>query len=192
METLIIYAHPQTAGFNSAILSAVKTKLNDRGIAYELIDLYAIGYDPVLKKEEHYTAGNKFISEQNLDFQKKIGACRRLIIIYPVWWNSPPAILKGFFDRILTSGFAYRFNGRIPQGLLRDKKAAVFLTHGGPALFTTWILRDRGAKVVVKDTLGFCGIKAKFFKLSDARRLDGNKIKKINTLVGRGLSYLFG
>lgn len=190
MKTLIIYAHPRTKGFCSAILDKVISCLDESKIKFEFIDLYKIDYDPKLKAEEHYTSGGKKISEQNVLFQKKISSVDKMIIIYPIWWNSPPSILKGFFDRVLTPGFAYRFKGKIPIKLLKNKKAVVFITHGSPNFYTTLILRDRGAKVVTKDILGFCGIKSRFFKIGDCRKMDDKKKALIEKLVRRGLKYL--
>jgi NAD(P)H dehydrogenase (quinone) len=189
MKILIVYAHPKTVGFCSAILDRILSELKNANILSEVIDLYSINYDPILKSKEHYTSGNKEVSSQNKDFQQKISDCDRLIIIYPVWWNGPPAILKGFFDRVLTPGFAYRFNKGIPEKLIK-KRCSVFLTHGGPDFFTTFILQDRGAKIVTKDTLGFCGIKTKFFKLGNCRRFDKKADEKIQKLVEKGVKYL--
>ncbi|MFP4022745.1 MAG: NAD(P)H-dependent oxidoreductase, partial [Candidatus Paceibacterota bacterium] len=100
MKVIVVYAHPGTDGFSSTMLERVKADLEERGIEHEIWDLYKIGYDPVLKKEEVYTAGNRKVSDENLKFQEKIGEASKLIFIYPVWWGGMPAILKGFIDRV--------------------------------------------------------------------------------------------
>ncbi|MGM0482905.1 MAG: NAD(P)H-dependent oxidoreductase, partial [Patescibacteria group bacterium] len=68
---LIIYAHPDTDGFNPRILKEVKRVLELNGESYEVLDLYEMDYDPVLKAGELYTAGNKEVSEENKGIQKK-------------------------------------------------------------------------------------------------------------------------
>jgi len=133
-----------------------------------------MNYDPVLKASEHYTAGGKEISKQNLDIQKKIKKADQLIFIYPVWWYSPPAILKGFLDRILTSPFAYKYTKGIPRGQLKDKRAIVFCTTGGP----TWYYWFSGnlPKRSIKTILSFCGIKPGLCSL--ARQASLQRIKR--------------
>lgn len=71
MKVLIIYAHPKSNGFSSCFLKETKIFLGSRNIEFEVIDLYEINYDPVMKLDELYTAGNRNISLQNQEFQKK-------------------------------------------------------------------------------------------------------------------------
>ena len=190
MAVLIIYVHPETKGFNSRILATLTGELDRRQVSWRLIDLYRDSYHPVLRSEEHFTAGNRQVAEQTREYQELVKQHDKLVLIYPVWWNGPPAILKGFFDRVFTPGFAYRFNGRIPGKLLKGKKAAVLLTHGSPGWYTTFILRNRGAKVVVRDILGFCGIASKFFKLNNARHYGPARDREISRLVDKAMGYL--
>ncbi len=190
MKTLIIYAHPNTKGHCSAILKEVETNLKSRNIDYEVIDLYKINYDPVLKENELYTVGNRNISKENLKFQDKIRKSNKLIFIFPVWWNDMPAILKGFLDRILTSGFAFKWQGKRPVGLLKDKKAIVFLTTAAPKLFYRIFEGGRAIKIIKKDILKFCGIKSKVFHLGSANKMKDSKINSIRNLVKKGLLNL--
>ncbi|HEX9664598.1 MAG TPA: NAD(P)H-dependent oxidoreductase [Patescibacteria group bacterium] len=193
--TLIIYAHPPVEGFCSHILKEIQDDLDCRKIKYEVIDLYKIDYDPVLKTNELYTAGNREISQQNLKFQEKIKTADKLILIYPVWWNSSPAIIKGFFDRVMTPRFAYKFYKKFgigyPVKLLKGKKAAVFQTSGSNKLITLVINRNRAKKITPRDILGFSGIKARVFHLGRANRLTDDKLVEIKKLVKKGLNWLY-
>ena len=201
VSTLIIYAHPKTKGHNSVILEQVRHELILRERDFEIIDLYDIGYDPVLADKEHYTSGNKHLSSQNKQFQKKIEKANHLIVIFPVWWGGMPAILKGFFDRVLTSRFAYRyvplpfplFNLKFrPVGLLKGKRAAVFMTIGSPRWIHTLYTRNSQQFTMKWNVLGFCGIKTKTFTLGNcATPVDEKKKKKIKRLVTKGLRWLF-
>lgn len=133
---LIIYAHPDTNSFNHAMLEQVKTTLKNQNKTFEVIDLYAINYNPVLTREE---SKGKATSEQTIAFQKLISAAENIIFIFPVWWFRAPAILEGFIDKVFVPGFAYRFKQIIgvygmPIPLLREKKVRAFITHGAPAL----------------------------------------------------------
>lgn len=191
MNTLIIYAHPNTKGYCQTVLQEVESKLKHNKLAYEVIDLYKLNYDPILHEDEHYTAGNKKITEQNVLFQEKILKADNLIFIYPLWWGAMPAILKGFFDRILTPGFAYKFIDSIPVGLLKRKRAIVFMTSGSPKLISLIYKFNRPSKLIKKDILEFCGIKTKVYLFGNARKLTNEKIKKIKYKANKAFNHLF-
>ncbi len=187
MKTLIIYSHPQTLGFCSCILKNVERNLKDKNIEYEIIDLYKINYDAILRENEHYTSGNKKISELNKKIQQKIIETNRLIFIFPIWWGNMPAILKGFFDKILTPGFGFKYSKYgIPIKLLKNKKAVIITTSGGPKIyyiFTKNFIKHN----VQKNILWLCGIKSKFYQIYSARKLNKKKEIHIETLLNKVL-----
>ncbi|HOZ79117.1 MAG TPA: NAD(P)H-dependent oxidoreductase [Ferruginibacter sp.] len=134
-NVLIIYAHPDEASFNAAILQTTISKLVAAGHAYTVLDLYKAGYNPVLNKEEL----KGIMSEETKLQQQQIKSATDIIFIFPVWWFRAPAILEGFIDKTFTPKFAYRFKplfGKygIPVPLLKDKSVLAFITHGAPAL----------------------------------------------------------
>jgi NAD(P)H dehydrogenase (quinone) len=191
MNTLIVYAHPGHAGHHGYFLDQIKTILDNKKIVYEVLDLYALNYDPILKIEELGSRTAHKISEVTLDYQEKVKNADKLIFIYPTWWQGMPAILKGFFDRVFASGFAFVYKGGLPVALLKGKKAAVFSATGGPKIINKFLIGDRGMKIIVKNILGFCGIKAKGFSVGSARELtDGHK-KQIITEASAMVSYLY-
>jgi len=197
MPTLIIYAHPETPGHCPVILKEVEQWHKEHSMECEVIDLYKIKYDPVLKADEHYTAGNKAVSVQNKEFQQKIKATEKIIIIHPVWWGSYPAILKGFIDRVLTSGFAFNlkplgFMGiAMPIRHLKGKKAAVFQTTGSPKIVSSTFLGNRFKNTLKWETLWFCGIKSKYFHLDKATTFNEKQALKIKKLVKKGMRWLY-
>jgi NAD(P)H dehydrogenase (quinone) len=109
--------------------------LEEQGHAVLFHDLYAEGFDPVLSHDE-------IPREAQLDPAiaarcTEIAAAEGIVIIHPDWWGQPPAILKGWVDRVLRPGIAYRFRegdsgDGIPDGLLRAKAALVFNTSNTP------------------------------------------------------------
>lgn len=186
---LIIYAHPIRQGHCGYFLEQIENKLKKQKTDYELIDLYQLNYNPVLKNEELYSAGHKEISKQNLDFQTKIKEANRLLFIYPTWWQNLPAILKGFLDRVFTGGFAFIYKNRVPIGLLKGKKAAAFSSSGGPGLYTRLFTGNSSIKVLLKHTLNFSGMKTKGFLLGNARNLESNK-KRLEKISEKVIKYL--
>ena len=104
-----------------------------------------------------------------------------------------PAILKGWLDRVLTSHFAFRFLPYgIPVKLLKGRKALLFIT-GGTNRILAWIfLRDRAAKIMAKDTLGFCGIKTSVCQFGSCTAFDGRKAARLRKTVQRRMERFYG
>lgn len=166
----IIYAHPNAKSFNSSIFKAVKLVLDKAEKEYKVIDLYKEKFDPVLKLEELYTAGNYKVAKQSRKYQEMIKNSEKLIFIYPSWWNGLPAILKGFIDRVMVGRFAFKYENGMPIGLLKGRKALVITTTGAPRIMTWLFLGDRNTKRFCRDILGFCGIKARAIQVGAVRK----------------------
>lgn len=104
---LIVFAHPESKNsHNGKILQIVKTKLDENKEETKIIDLYQEKFDPLVSKEEW---GGAEPDKTVQKYQELVKGAKRIIFIYPVWWYGAPAILKGFFDRVFTNGFAYNF-----------------------------------------------------------------------------------
>ena len=201
VETLIFYAHPKREGHNAALLAAVQQELQAAKQEYQLIDLYQDSFDPILHPNEHYTSGGYDKSDQVVHYQDLIANASRLIFIYPVWWGAMPAVLKGFFDKVLTPRFAYRYKKlpfpifglrARPIGLLKGKKAVVFLTVGSPRWAQFLVMRDNAQFIARKGILEFCGVRTKTRTLANCGvPLDDHKKAQASHLVRRGLRWLY-
>ena len=128
MKACIVFAHEGDHSFNHEILARVKKSCEAANIQYVIRDLYEMNFQPVftaldMKRIEHRNPSSDIEEEQSLITESDI-----LIMIYPVWWWSPPAILKGYLDRVFTNGFAFRYEEDGPVGILRNKRAFVFTT----------------------------------------------------------------
>jgi NAD(P)H dehydrogenase (quinone) len=185
---LIIYAHPNKNGHCGHILKTTETYLKSNNIDFDLIDLYDNNYNPTLKNSELYTYGNNEISKENKQFQEKIKNEHSFIFIYPSWWNSMPAILKGFIDKVFTSGFAFKYENNLPKGLLNGK-AMIFTTTGGPSLYTKLLAKSKCVTLLSDDILKFCGIKSKYELFgSCSKPIDDEYKKLIEEKVARNLN----
>lgn len=188
---LIIYAHPNKEGHCGYILEKVIENLKEKKVDFSILDLYQENYNPVMQPDEHYTSGHYNLSPETIKYQEMLKNENRFIFIYPTWWNNMPAILKGFFDRTMTSRYAYRYINSIPLGLLSGK-ALVFTTTGGPALIGRFFLGNRSIKSVTKDVLRFCGIKSRGVVIGSVRKLDEKKKAKIAKVVKKNIPYILG
>ena len=196
MKTLIVYAHPDHNGNCGAILSEVEKQLKQRKEKYELLDLYAINYDPVLHDDELYSHGKRKVSAVNKKIQAKISATNKLIFIYPIWWGTMPAILKGFVDKVFTPYFAFRFvkvpiiNG-YPIKMLKGKKAACFVTTSSKWFITLLYSSNAFKQLIARDMLGFFGIKTRVYQIDNAIALNDSQARKIKHVVTKGLERLY-
>ena len=98
----MVYAHANPESFNHAVLEAFTKGLEDGGHTLEVVDLYAIKFDPCLTLDEFAQFTRPLQTPKDvLDQQEKVNQADALVFIYPVWWWSFPAILRGWFDRVL-------------------------------------------------------------------------------------------
>lgn len=128
----IVYAHPWDGSYNHAILTSITEKLETKREPFQVIDLYKDGFNPVFTAEElkHFHKGETPYSLVK-DYQEKLKQSTELIFIFPVWWWDLPAILKGFIDKVMLSGFAFiedQNTGTLKGLLTNIKKTTVIST----------------------------------------------------------------
>jgi NAD(P)H dehydrogenase (quinone) len=132
MKCLIVYSHPNPKSFCHAILETVTNTLTAKKQTFAVRDLYALGFNPVLKADDFagFQSGN--IPTDIKKEQEHITAADMMIVIHPIWWTGLPAMIKGYFDRVFSYGFAYSADANGIIKLLTGKKAIVFNTQGTP------------------------------------------------------------
>jgi NAD(P)H dehydrogenase (quinone) len=131
MKISVILAHPNKKSFNHAIAETAADALRQNGHELYFHDLYEEQFDPILPNEE---IPKDIPLPPEIDQHcKEISEAEGIIIVHPNWWGQPPAILKGWVDRVIRPGVAYEFSESdkgegIPIGLLKSKSAIVFNT----------------------------------------------------------------
>jgi NAD(P)H dehydrogenase (quinone) len=157
----IILGHQRTGSFNHAIAETVVTTLKENGYSVIFHDLYQEGFDPVLPSAE-VRADSK--PDPMIDLHCcEIADADGIVIIHPNWWGQPPAILKGWIDRVLRAGVAYKFNEGdsgegVPVGLLKAKAALVFNTTNTPYDREMSIFGDPLDTIWKNCILRYCGV----------------------------------
>lgn len=147
MNTLIVYANPEPASFTAALKDAACTTLSAQGHTVAMSDLYAENFNPVAGRHDFTTvadAGKFHYQQEQLKASQEGGFSAELareqarvvkaelfVFVYPLWWGGMPAILKGWFDRVLAYGFAYADGKRFDSGFFRGRHGVVALTTGG-------------------------------------------------------------
>ena len=131
MKVSVILAHPKKGSFNHAIALTAVQQLQLTGHEVCFHDLYSEKFDPVLTDLE--IPKNANLPEAIAGYCNEIAECDGIVIVHPNWWGQPPAILKGWIDRVIRPGIAYEFlegdsGDGIPNGLLKARAAIVFNT----------------------------------------------------------------
>ncbi|MCA9774181.1 MAG: NAD(P)H-dependent oxidoreductase, partial [Myxococcales bacterium] len=132
MRILVVYAHPNPQSFNHAVKDAVLAEIGGAGHETDLLDLYAEGPKCVLDAEDFAALADGGPPEDVRAYQERILRAEALVFVYPIWWFDRPAILKGWFDRVFTRGFAFEYVDGAPRALLLGRRALVLTTAGGP------------------------------------------------------------
>lgn len=134
--TTILYAHPYSGSFNHAVMEEVKKQLAEQGEDYQMMDLYADRFNPVLEADSLrlYSRGETAdpLAKKYLDMLLHTD---RMVMIFPVWWGMMPAIVTGFFDKVMLSGTAYGYDesGRLIPAKIDIAKTLIFTTSQSPA-----------------------------------------------------------
>lgn len=136
MNALVVYAHPHRESFSAALRDVVCASLRDAGHQVHLLDLYAEGFDPVLSAHELATHAQGLAARRSVaPHAELLASSDALVLVHPTWWGGPPAMLKGWFDRVLCEGVAYHLppgSNRIRPLLRHVRHLVVVTTYGSP------------------------------------------------------------
>lgn len=185
-KILIINGHPDKESFNYALAEAYKSGAISSGAELKEINVCDLNFNPNLQ----YGYRKRTELEPDLiSAQEKIVWADHLVWIYPVWWGSLPAILKGFIDRVFLPGFAFqkRENSVWWDKLLVNKSARIISTLDQPAWYYWLIYRQPSNHAMKKLTLEFSGISpVKITNIGPIRRSElafrNNWLEKIEKL----------
>ncbi|MEZ5307143.1 MAG: NAD(P)H-dependent oxidoreductase [Pyrinomonadaceae bacterium] len=157
-KILLILGHPDGDSFCGALADAYQSAANDAGHELRRIDLGKLNFDPILYK------GYKEIQELEPDLvkaQEDIIWSDHLVFVYPTWWATIPALLKGFIDRVFLPGFAFKYHENDPwwDKLLAGRSARLITTMDAPLIYFRLAYFSPGTNAMKRATLKFSGIK---------------------------------
>ncbi len=159
MRVLIVYSHPNPNSFNHALMEHCERGLLTGGHEVRIKDLYAENFDPVLRASDLAQLATGSTPEKIAREQEALLWAEGLVFIYPLWWFDRPAILKGWFDHVLTNGTAFEYSQTGVKGLLPSRRALVLITAGGDeSYFRQTDAKQLIYRPVTDGTLAFCGI----------------------------------
>jgi putative NADPH-quinone reductase len=190
-KILIILGHPNKNSYCGALASAYEAGAREGGHEVERLNLGELDFNPILHM------GYKEIQELEPDLkeaQERIMDAQHLVLVFPTWWGTMPALLKGFFDRAFLPGWAFKYmpNSPLWKRLLAGRTARTIVTMDGPGWYYWLWYGAPGWKAVSRAILRFCGFfpvrKTFIYKL---RFLTGAQrdahIEKVRTLGTKGV-----
>lgn len=175
----MVYAHNEPSSFTAALNNRAEQVLRRAGHSVEAVDLYGLGFNPVAEKWDFNTLSGQHFNYANeqeraiakdwafsvdlIDQFQKVKDADLIMFHFPLWWGGPPAILKGWLDRVLAMGFAWDGDHTFDKGLLRGKQAMVTVSAGDPDSFYTIDGKYRATVEqtlfwLLHSTLFFCGL----------------------------------
>ena len=154
----IIMGHPDSGSFCSALAASYEKGAAGQGASVRTIDLSRITFDPNLKHGYHKRTE---LENDLVAAQETIRWADHLVFVYPTWWGTMPALLKGFIDRVFLPGFAfkYRKDSVFWDKLLAGKSARLIVTMDTPLWYNRFVYGKPGHRAMKIATLQFCGIK---------------------------------
>jgi NAD(P)H dehydrogenase (quinone) len=146
MKHAVILAHPKSNSFCAALADVYAAAVHAGGDMVTVRDLYALDFDPRLKASEMpspagYAPGGDVARERNLLRDADV-----ICFVYPFWFNAPPAMLKGYIDRVLSMDFGYRFHGRTTAPGLVGRRLFSISTSGAP---DHWVAQTGALRTLV-------------------------------------------
>lgn len=170
MRVLTVLAHPVPESFVAAVHARLVESLQAAGHEVRALDLNAMGFDPVLRVEErraYTTRGGNVPS----DVAEQLGHLRwaeGVVFVYPTWWSSLPAILKGWLDRVFVPHETFELGSGLKPivgRLTNIRLVGGISTYGSPRWWTRLVARDPGRRVIMVGLKPLCAERCRSFWL---------------------------
>ena len=150
MRAVVVYCHPIEGSFCSSLRDAACRGLRAAGHEVTLIDLAADHFNPVMTRNEWnlYNKSGVHVPSDVETYASAVRDAEILVFVYPTWWSSVPAQLKGWMERVLVPGIAFTFTSKnkLRPGLKKLKHVVVITTFGSPRLYVR-LINDNGSRL---------------------------------------------
>ena len=156
MKVLLLVANPNPGSFCHAIARTAQDELQALGHQVIFHDLYAERFYPLLPHAE--IPKDASVDPVIHRHCQEVAQAEGFVVVHPNWWSMPPAILKGWIDRVLRQGIAYEFTQEGVRGLLQGRRAVVFTTSNTPRDIELSLFGDPLENLWKTCIFGFCGL----------------------------------
>lgn len=170
MRVLIVFNHPYDGSYCSALLTAALEALQAAGHEIDLIHLDRDGFDPVMRAKDlrafamarNDPAGAMdFVDDKVHDYKLRLEQADHLVLIFPIWWEAMPALMKGFIDKVIFPGIAYDYTDSSTGMKTRLKRlggVTMITTMNTPRWAYRFIFGNAVAKAVIRGTFWKIGV----------------------------------
>jgi NAD(P)H dehydrogenase (quinone) len=160
MEVLLVSAHPHEDSFNHAVAAAAERGFERAGHHVTTLDLYALDFAPAMSVAERraYHSDHPLVDPMAAAHAALVRNAQVLVFVYPTWWSGPPAILKGWLERVLVPGVAFRFDaaGKVRPALTNVQRIVGISTYGSPWTYVK-LMQDGGRRMITRALRLNCG-----------------------------------
>jgi NAD(P)H dehydrogenase (quinone) len=159
VRILVVFAHPRRDSFTGRVLASFVAGLEEAGHEIELADLYRENFQPLLVPEDYAQWHDRPMPADVLREQARVERSEGIALVFPVWWWSMPAILKGWFDRVFSAGWAYS-EDYDPEGSLLPGRKFVLLCPAGSSEhhYRKYGYDEMFLRLIEVGTLSYCGV----------------------------------
>jgi putative NADPH-quinone reductase len=159
--TLVVHCHPDPGSFSGTLAAGVVEALRGKGRACRCIDLYREGFQPCMSAPEwqDYKRPGAPLPPDLQDAVQALRQATHLVFVYPVWMSGPPALLKGWLDRVWRPGVAFQRPlrpGGLPQPALLQIRRITVVSTGNAARWWTWLQGDPNRRLFTRGLRAFC------------------------------------
>lgn len=163
---LVLFAHPDPESFGAAAAAAAVRGLRTAGHEVRLVDLYADGFDPVMTREDRiaYDTDDAVVDDAVRAHTGHVRWAEAIVFVYPTWWSGLPAALKGWLDRVLVPGVAFRLDERtrkVKPALRHVRRLVGITTYGSPRPYVLGV-GDGGRRTIGRALRMVCGWRTPF------------------------------
>lgn len=157
-NVLVILGHPTQTSLGKAIAQRYQTEAQSIGHRVQTIELNSLRFDPILHLGYK---GEQALEPDLQQAQSQMKWADEIVLVFPIWWGGMPALLKGFLDRTLLPGFAFKYEpaGKGLEALLKGRTARVIMTMDTPRWIDRWLYGSPVIRQLRMPILRFCGIK---------------------------------
>jgi len=153
MQVVVVLAHPNADSFCHALAQRTVAGLTAGGHHVELLDLCALGVSAAMSPPEHaaYHGDTPILDPLIQQHARLVQAADVLVFVYPTWWSSTPAVLKGWLERVMVPGVAFVFNkdGKVRPGITNVRHIIGISTYGSPRTYVR-LINDNGRRMLTR------------------------------------------
>jgi putative NADPH-quinone reductase len=187
VHVVVVLAHPDPHSFTHAVAATATDALQRAGHQVVVHDLYAEGFRAAMSAEERraYHGGHPVIDPLVRTHVDDVRAAQALVFVYPTWWSTLPAILKGWLERVMVPGVGFVFDssGKVSPGMRHVKRLVGISTYGSPRP-AIWLTNDNGRRTLLRGLRGSTGLRVRTRWLA-LHGVDGSTAEQRGAFLGR-------